>query len=422
MRSVLLLRKSRFHRFSTQADRFTQAVNAVPLLKEEPSNEVKLKMYALFSQAKKGECTTPAPGFFDIVGSAKHKAWKSLGSMKKEEAMDEYVSVVSQLFGGQLPSSAGATAPSATDVNSSNSTTVPATSAPAFTLESIAFPRRVSTAGASTHNLSTVNISFSDNGVATVQLNRPATLNAFNVPMWNDLKESFQVVARREGARVAILTGSPKSFTAGMDLRVFADMQQTLSKEKCEGRQREAVVRVIEYLQACISAPEQCPVPVIAAVSGHCIGAGVDLITACDLRYCTADSSFSVKETDLAMVADVGTLQRLPKLIGHQRALELTYTARTFKGKEAEDMGLVLKCFDTYDEMMTHVHSVADVIAAKSPLTIRGIKQTVLHTRDHSVEDSLKQIQLWNAAHLYSGDLVEAMRAGMSKEKPNFKN
>jgi enoyl-CoA hydratase len=151
------------------------------------------------------------------------------------------------------------------------------------------------------------------------------------------------------------------------------------------------------------------------------MGGAVDLITACDLRYCTDDTKFSIKETDLAIVADIGTLQRLPKLIGDQQTRELAYTGRTVEGKEAKELGLVLKAFPEKAQLDAHVAQVAALIAEKSPLTIRGIKQTVLFGRDHSVSDSLHQVKMLNTGLLFNNDLKEAMQAMVARAKPTFK-
>eukprot|EP01035_Chromulina_nebulosa_P016847 gene16847-22332_t len=220
--------------------------------------------------------------------------------------------------------------------------------------------------------------------------------------------------------KVVILSGSDKNFSSGMDLEVFNQFQNVLDNEKCESHKREGFENILQFFQDTISLPESLVIPVIAKVSGYCIGGAVDLITSCDLRYCTKDTIFSIKETDLALVADIGTLQRLPKLIGHQKSLELAYTGRVFNGKEAEEMGLVLKCFDTYDELDNYVNKIAESIASKSPITIRGIKKSVLYTRDHSVKDSLDQIKMWNSAHYMSDDIKEAFRAIISKDSPKF--
>jgi enoyl-CoA hydratase/carnithine racemase len=355
-----------------------------------------------------GPCNTPAPGMFDLVGKAKHKAWMDLGSMSKESAMEEYEKIVSKLFDGTLPAGSKAPLP------------VPATDSKKPGLVDVVFNRK--TGQPKSTKLTTVDVNVSDSGIATISLNRPSHHNALNFQMWEDLISAFNIVEKDKSVRVAILTGTAKSFTSGMDLSVFGDMQKSFNEEKCEGRRREAIIKAVKWFQDAISSPENCSVPVIAAISGHCIGAGVDLITACDLRYCTADASFSVKEIDIGIVADIGTLQRLPKLIGDQKSRELAYTARAFNGTEAEKMGLVLQSCETHEQLMRQVTEVAATIASKSPITVRGIKKTVLYTRDHTVEDSLKQVQYHNAAHMYSSDLMEAMRATMTKEKPRFQD
>jgi len=255
-----------------------------------------------------------------------------------------------------------------------------------------------------------------------VALNRPSKGNAFNMLMWRELQEVFQAMNADSSAKVAILKGASTHFSTGMDLEVFVEMNDMAGRERCEGRKREALSHIIQFYQDCISSPEKAPIPVIAAISGFCIGGAIDLITACDMRYCTTDSVFSIKETDLAIVADIGTLQRLPKLIGESQTRELAFTGRTFSGREAEELGLVLKCFSTHDQMMDHVSRVAAQIASKSPLTIRGVKKTLLYARDHSVQASLEQVKQLNAAHLYSSDLLTAMMAHMKKGQPEFKD
>jgi enoyl-CoA hydratase len=207
-----------------------------------------------------------------------------------------------------------------------------------------------------------------------------------------------------------------------MDLSVFTTMQSKLATIECESRKREVLLTIIEYLQSTINGAEAMKIPVIAAVTGHCIGAGIDLICAADLRYCTQNTKFCVKEIDLAIVADMGTVQRLPRLIGYQRAAELCYTGRVFTGKEAEEMGLVMKAFESETALQTHVQQVAETIAKKSPITIRGLKEGLLYTRDHTINDSLKQVQYWNAAMLMSSDAVTAAMALFQKQSPDFED
>ena len=286
-------------------------------------------------------------------------------------------------------------------------------------LKKYSFPRAQN--GLQSLNADTIKVSLTPTGVATVTLNRPQKLNSFNMEMWEDLFNVFNSIKHDEKVKVVILNGSNNNFSTGMDLEVFAEMNKLSSSAKCEGRKREGIENLIQFFQDCISAPEiTCPVPVIAAINGYCIGGAVDLIAACDMRYCTTTSNFSIKETDLAMVADIGTLQRLPKLIGDSQTRELAYTSRLFNGTEAEKIGLALKSFSTEEELMSHVNKLAETIAIKSPLTIRGIKKTLLYSRDHTVKDSLYQVNLHNTAYLYNADLMEATKAHLTKSKPSF--
>ncbi|KAG7389636.1 hypothetical protein PHYPSEUDO_010033 [Phytophthora pseudosyringae] len=272
----------------------------------------------------------------------------------------------------------------------------------------------------------TLSMGFADNdvalGVLHLKLNRPKVVNAMNMQMWVELAEAFKLVELDPSVKAVVVSGEGRGFTSGMDLDVFAQMQQVAMEESCEGRKRERLMRVIDKFQNVISAPEKCRVPVIAAVHGPCIGAGVDFITACDLCYSDVSAVFSVKEVDLAIIADVGTLQRLPKLVGERQAKELAFTGRNFGGLEAEKLGLVLRALPDQEGLMSYVGDVAKAIAKKSPLTIRGIKQTIHYQRDHSTKDSLEQVRYHNAAVLYSDDLVQAVGAVMSKTEPKFRN
>lgn len=261
-----------------------------------------------------------------------------------------------------------------------------------------------------------------DGNVATISLSRPKRGNAMNMQLWEELEAAMTLMDHVKEARCVILRGDGPNFTTGMDLQVFQDLMGVNKVETCPGRFREGMMKVIEFFQAVISSPEKCRVPVIAAIEGHCIGAGVDLITACDIRYTTKDTKFSIKETDLAIVADIGTLQRLPKVIPEQRARELAYTGRTFTGEEAKEYGLVLEAFDTAEEMHAHVNEVAKSIAQKSPLTVRGIKSTALFTRDNSVAAGLDQVKMLNAAILMSDDLSQVMGSFATKQAPEFKD
>ena len=357
------------YRFFCVSKDFENAVEKLKTLKKEPNSDIKLRLYGLFKQASDGPCNTPPPGFFDFVGQKKHEAWSAVGKMSMEDAKKAYAALVMSLDQPSSSSPTSTTMVGSTQQHQQQQHHEQQQSA----IPRISFPRRntnVLEMKPNTILLKTDQEMVS--GILTVQLNRPSRSNAFNMEMWQDLFNVFAGIEGDHRVKVVILTGDDKSFSSGMDLAVFAEMQQISSLESCEGRRREALVNLIQYFQDCVSAPENCCVPVIAAVSGHCIGGAVDLLTSTDLRYCTDDSSFCIKETDLAMVADIGTLQRMPKIVGDQCTRELAYTGRIFRGKEAEQMGLVLKSFSTAEEMHKHVQVTAATIAAKSPLTMRG--------------------------------------------------
>lgn len=258
------------------------------------------------------------------------------------------------------------------------------------------------------------------NGVAHIELNRPDKANAMNGVMWKELRLAFHWLSTSR-ARVGVLSARGKHFTAGIDLDLLAAMQSEFASLP-EGRRQERLREVIVELQEAISAAESCTKPIIAAIHGACMGGGIDLITACDMRYATRDARFSVKEIDLAIVADLGTLQRLPRLVGEGLARELAFTGREFDGVEAHGMKLVNQVFEDREHLMTTVLKIAAEIASKSPLTIRGIKDTLNYSRDHSVAEGLSYVAAKNAAILMSADLAEAMSAAKHKRKVRYED
>jgi enoyl-CoA hydratase len=260
-----------------------------------------------------------------------------------------------------------------------------------------------------------------ENHIATVRLNRPEKANAMNATMWQEIRKAFEWVDATPEARVAILEGEGKLFTAGIDLQMMMELGPQIQSD-CDGRKREGLRRVILDLQDTLTSLERCRKPVLAAIHGGCVGGGIDLITCADMRYCSSDAYFTIKEIDIGMTADVGTLQRLPKLIGEGMARELAYTGRKFDAAEARDMRLVNRVFDTREALRAGVQEIAASIAAKSPLSIRGVKEMITYARDHSVADGLNYIATWNAAMLMSADLEEAMTANMTKRAAQFKD
>jgi enoyl-CoA hydratase len=258
-----------------------------------------------------------------------------------------------------------------------------------------------------------------DGAVATIFLNRPDKANAMNRPMWEELHAAMRWVDETPAIRVAILAAHGKLFTAGIDLALLDELRQSVASG-CAGRAREQLRRDLLKLQAAINAVERCRKPVIAAIHGACIGGGVDLVTACDMRYCCEGAWFSIREIDVGLTADVGTLQRLPGLIGEGMARELAYTGRTVQGREAADIRLVNRCYDDADAMRAGVDGLAQAMAAKSPLALRGCKEMITYARDHTVADALEYVATWNASMLVSDDLEEALRAGREKRAPRF--
>ena len=266
-----------------------------------------------------------------------------------------------------------------------------------------------------------------EHGIAHLRLNRPAKANAIDREMWGELRVAFEWIDATPEARVAVISGAGAHFTSGIDLAMLAGVvveadDANDANENCEARKREKLRRVILGLQDSLTSLERCRKPVIAAIHGACIGGGIDLICCADMRYCASDAIFSIKEIDMGMTADVGTLQRLPKLVGDGIARELAFTGRQFSATEAREIGLVNRVFETPAALLDGVMKIAADIAAKSPLAIRGTKEMLLYARDHSVADGLNYIATWNAAMLMSADMQEAMMASMQKSKPAFRD
>ena len=261
-----------------------------------------------------------------------------------------------------------------------------------------------------------------ENHIADVSINRPEKANSLDENSWKELGEIFNYCENELEVRVIILRAEgDKIFSAGIDLAMLAGIAEVVN-DNCEGRAREKLRKYIKSYQEVVSKLETCGKPVIAAVHGGCIGAGLDLICAADMRFCTSVSYFSIKEIDMAIVADFGTLQRLPKLIGDGKVRELAYTGRNMDANEAEKLGFVNSVFADREILNEEILKIALTIAFKSPITIRGIKQNILFSRDHSVADGLEYVATWNAATLLSADLKKVFQAQASRQKPEFEN
>ena len=256
--------------------------------------------------------------------------------------------------------------------------------------------------------------------IAHVAINRPQKANALHLAAWDELKAVFEDLGARKEVRVIILSAEGKIFCAGIDLELLMSVKdfETVPADQRWKSLHEMVVK----LQDCVSAIERCEKPVLAAVHNGCIGGGVDIIAACDLRYCTNDSYFTIKEIDMGMVADLGTLQRLPKFVKPAVVAEMAYTGRAVSGEEAVVIGLANACFLSRETMLEGVVKIATQIASKSPLSVRGTKKTLLNARDHSVTGGLDFIARHNADHLLSDDLKESFSAMMEKRKADYKD
>jgi enoyl-CoA hydratase len=258
-----------------------------------------------------------------------------------------------------------------------------------------------------------------DGHVAEVCLNRPDKANAMNAAMWPDLQRCFEWLDTEASIRVVILAGNGRHFCAGIDLEMLAGM---FGEGMEPARRAEAFRRHVLGLQGNLSAIERCRKPVLAAIHNSCVGGAIDMVTCCDMRYASEDAWFSVREVEVGLAADVGTLQRLPKLIPDGIARELAYTARKLEADEARDIGLVNRVFPDRDSMMSGVREIAADIASKPPLAVRGTKEMILYTRDHSVEDSLNYVATWNAGMLSAADVREALTAQMEQRAAKFED
>lgn len=263
--------------------------------------------------------------------------------------------------------------------------------------------------------------------VANVFLDRPEKRNAFAQNFWVDFPIIIDALARRDEIRVVVIAAKGESFTVGLDLKAFAPLfmaggvdPESAQQAASDVGKRMALYRTIKEMQRTFTAIAACPKPVIAAIHGHCIGAGVDLITACDIRYAAQDATFSVRETKIAMVADVGTLQRLPRILDPGWVAEIVYTGRDFGVEEAEKMGLVTRVFSNAETTLKAANNLAQEIAANSPLAVQGAKAILAASNAVSIEEGLDYVALWNAAFLQSDDFAEAAAAFLQKRPPNF--
>jgi enoyl-CoA hydratase len=253
--------------------------------------------------------------------------------------------------------------------------------------------------------------------VAVVTLERPTMPPLF----FAEIEALFRALNADTQVRAVVIRGAGKAFSYGLDLPAAAQEMGAHFQGSTTAAPRMELLAIIRRLQAAFDAVAACPVPVIAAVHGWCIGGGVDLIAACDIRLATADAKFSVRETKIAIVADLGSLQRLPRLIGQGNTRELAFTGKDVGAQRAKEMGLVNETFESPAALVAAATAMAAEIAGNPPLTVRGVKQVLDYGEGKSVADGLAYVAAWNSAFLASEDLGEAMMAFLEKRPPVFK-
>ena len=272
-----------------------------------------------------------------------------------------------------------------------------------------------------TNKYESFNLEIEDN-IANIILSRPEQLNSMSRKFWVELPEILEEVNRNSDIRVLIISSTGKHFCAGMDLSAFDNGVANIPKEKRPDNARigEALYRSAKELQEYISKLEKIRVPVIAAIHGGCIGGAVDLVTACDIRLATTDAFFCIQEINIGMAADVGTLQRLPRIIPDSKMRELAYTGRRMLADEAKESGLVSDVYNSQEEMVNAAKEMANEIAKKSPIAIYGLKALMNYSRDHTISDSLDFNALWSGAMLSQRDMEEAIKAFVEKREATF--
>ncbi|KAF2110729.1 ClpP/crotonase-like domain-containing protein [Lophiotrema nucula] len=265
------------------------------------------------------------------------------------------------------------------------------------------------------------NVTFPAEYVAHVEINRPEKMNAFKEVMWINLQKIFQTLSHDPSVRAILLTGAgDRAFTAGLDVQAASQgsMSQTSSDP---ARTANALRRHILDFQACITALEDCEKPVIAILHGISFGLALDMSLACDIRLSTTTTKFSVKEVDIGLAADIGTLSRLPHAVGNLSWVkDITLTARIFGSDEALTHGLVSGVYADKAAAVEKGLEIAKTIASKSPVAVVGTKEIVNYSRDRTVADGLRYTAVWNAAMVQTQDAKDAMLSGLQKRKPTF--
>ncbi|MDX2382218.1 MAG: crotonase/enoyl-CoA hydratase family protein [Acidimicrobiia bacterium] len=258
--------------------------------------------------------------------------------------------------------------------------------------------------------------------VGHLRMNRPEKSNSMIPEFWRELPEIVDELSACGSVRAIVLSSTGKHFCSGMDLAVFGsnDALRPRAAAGHRSRRNEGFRTTALKLQDTFSALERARVPVLCAINGACVGGGIDMVSAADMRYADESAFFSIAEINIGMTADVGTLQRMPKLVAEGIVRELAYTGRRWTAAEAHAAGFVNRVFSDHDTLIEGVLVIAAEIATKSPMAIQGTKQTMHYTRDHSVADGLEYIANWNAAMFDTDDMTEAATARFEDREPDF--
>ncbi|KAL7908969.1 ClpP/crotonase [Trichoderma velutinum] len=258
--------------------------------------------------------------------------------------------------------------------------------------------------------------------VAHVQIQRPDKLNAFSEAMWLEFGRVFQQLSADADVRAVVLSGAgDKAFTAGLDVQSASQDTTLMSDQKDPARKAKGMRAQIEEFQASIGAMEKCEKPVICAMHGIALGLAIDIACTADIRICASNTRFAVKEVDIGLAADIGTLARLPKIVGSTSWVkDVCLTARDFPAQEALAVGFVSQVHEGKEKTVQVAIDLAANIAGKSPVAVQGTKELLNHARDHSTVDTLRYTQLWNSVALQGADFPAAILSVLKKQKPTF--
>lgn len=261
-----------------------------------------------------------------------------------------------------------------------------------------------------------------NNSIAHIRFNRPEKRNSMNEDFWTMFPKEVEELDDSGEIRALIVSSTGPHFSAGIDLSMFKDDIVENESDNEMGRSRGYFLQQLRFLQNAVSCLEAARFPVVTAVQGGCIGGGIDLITAADIRICTKDAFFLIEEINVGLAADIGTIQRLPKIIPAGIAREWTMLGEKVSADRAKEVGLVSSLHDNHEEMMKNAFEIAEKLASKTPLAMWVTKETLNYSRDHTVKESLENVALWNAATLHKEDVMSTMMSKMQKKKPEYRN